>query len=129
MAIRTKKKTQPDLRTLAIGAAGLIGAGAGIALGLSRRLRGRAKSTFTPSPGSYDDVTLARKVETEIFRAPDAPKGDVVVNAEQGVVFLRGQVKTPEQIQELEQAARAVDGVKDVETLLHTPGTPAPMKS
>lgn len=128
MPIRTKKK-QTDVRTIVLGAAGLVTAGAGIAAALSRKVRGKAKSGLTPSPESYDDVTLARKVETEIFRDADAPKGDVVVNAEHGVVFLRGQVKDPEQIQELEKAAKAVDGVKDVETLLHTPGTPAPMKS
>ena len=128
MPIR-KKKTQTDVRTLVLGAAGLVTAGAGIAAALSRKVRGKTKSTFTPGPGSYDDVTLARKVETEIFRDAGAPKGDVLVNAEHGVVFLRGQVESPEQIQELEKAAKAVDGVKEVETLLHTPGTPAPMKS
>ena len=37
-------------------------------------------------------MTLARKVESEIFRAADAPKGAVSVNAENGVVFLRGEV-------------------------------------
>jgi len=128
MSIR-KKKSQTDVRTLAIGAAGLVAAAGGIALALSRKVRGKAKSTFASSPASYDDVTLARKVESEIFRDADAPKGDVLVNAEQGVVFLRGQVKNPDQIKELEKAAQSVDGVKGVETLLHTPGTPAPMKS
>ena len=127
MPIRKKKQT--DVRTLVAGAAGLVTAAGGIVFALSRKARGKAKSTFTASPSQYDDVTLARKVETEIFRDADAPKGDVVVNAEHGVVFLRGQVKDSGQIKELEEAARSVDGVKGVETLLHTPGTPAPMKS
>src|SRR2546423_8413244 len=39
-----------------------------------------------------DDVTLARKVETEIFRAPDAPKGGVSVDVQAGVAYLRGEV-------------------------------------
>jgi osmotically-inducible protein OsmY len=73
-----------------------------------------------------DDVTLARKVETEIFRAADSPKGQVDVNAVDGVVYLRGEVETPDMIAELEQATRKVSGVKGVENLLHTPGTPAP---
>src|SRR4051812_50143948 len=34
------------------------------------------------------DAGLARKVETEIFRAEDAPKGAVSVNVEAGVVYL-----------------------------------------
>ena len=31
-----------------------------------------------------DDVTLARKVETEIFRDVNAPKGDVSVDVQAG---------------------------------------------
>jgi osmotically-inducible protein OsmY len=41
-----------------------------------------------------DDAALARKVETELFRDADVPKGDINVNAEDGVVFLRGRSKT-----------------------------------
>jgi osmotically-inducible protein OsmY len=76
-----------------------------------------------------DDLTLARKVETELFRDADVPKGDININAENGVVYLRGQVKQPGQIEELVKAARKVEGVKDVESLLHLPKTPAPTKS
>ena len=74
-----------------------------------------------------DDVTLARKVETEIFRAEDAPKGGVSVNAENGVVFLRGVVEEREWIERFDAAARSVEGVKEVRNLLHLPGTPAPV--
>jgi hypothetical protein len=75
-----------------------------------------------------DDVTLARKVETEIFRPEDAPKGQVDVNVENGVVFLRGEVDRPEIIKDLEGRARKVQGVREVENLLHTPGSSAPPK-
>jgi hypothetical protein len=71
-----------------------------------------------------DDVTLAHKVETEIFRPVGAPKGNVDVNAVDGVVWLRGQVNRPEQMRELEERARHVVGVKEVRNLLHLPGTP-----
>ena len=74
-----------------------------------------------------NDATLARKVETEIFRDPEVPKGQIDVNAEDGVVILRGQVERPELIRDLEDRTRSVQGVKDVENLLHTPGTDAPM--
>ena len=37
-----------------------------------------------------DDVTLAHKVESELYRHAGVPKGQIVVNAEYGVVFLRG---------------------------------------
>ena len=76
-----------------------------------------------------DDVTLARKVETEIFRAADVPKGQINVNAEDGVVYLRGEVEQPDLIEELEQKARQVQGVLGVENLLHRPGEEAPAKA
>jgi osmotically-inducible protein OsmY len=85
----------------------------------STHLREEAK----PQP---DDVTLARKVETEIFRGADVPKGKINVNAENGKIVLRGEADSPEMIDELVAKARSVQGVQDVENLLHTPGQPAP---
>jgi osmotically-inducible protein OsmY len=76
-----------------------------------------------------DDVTLARKVETEIFRDAEVPKGQINVNAENGVVVLRGEVEEPELIRDLEEKTRNVQGVQEVENLLHTPGTPVPVRS
>jgi len=78
-------------------------------------------------PKDLDDVTLARKVETEIFRPADAPKGSVDVNVVDGIVQLRGEVESPDLVEELASKARSVQGVRDVENLLHLPGTPAPM--
>ena len=75
-----------------------------------------------------NDPALARKVESEIFRAADAPKGDVVVNAEDGVIYLRGQVEDPALGERLAEEAGKVDGVRTVESLLHAPGAPAPAK-
>jgi osmotically-inducible protein OsmY len=97
----------------------------------ARRAAGSAKGALHSAAHavhggrSYDDATLARKVESEIFRAEDAPKGKVSVNAVDGVVDLRGEVPH-EQIATLGKAALAVDGVRDVHNLLHVPGTPAP---
>jgi osmotically-inducible protein OsmY len=73
-----------------------------------------------------DDVTLTQKVESEIFRDADVPKGQINVNAENGKIYLRGEVGKPELIDDLEQRARKVQGVQDVENLLHLPGTEAP---
>lgn len=87
-------------------------------------------AAYRVSPGKgegereYDDVTLARKVESEIFRPADAPKDSVSVNVQHGVVELRGEVKQPEQVKALGEAAGRVAGVKDVHNLLHTPGSP-----
>ena len=73
-----------------------------------------------------NDQALAHKVETEIFRDPDVPKGKINVDAANGVVSLRGEVEDESMIERLEKAARKVSGVEDVDNLLHTPGTPAP---
>jgi len=75
----------------------------------------------------FDDVTLARKVETEIFRDADVPKGQIDVNVQHGVVQLRGEVPSPDMLNDLVEKTRKVQGVRDVESLLHLPGTPAPM--
>jgi osmotically-inducible protein OsmY len=84
------------------------------------------KEESKPQP---DDITLARKVETEIFRGADVPKGKINVNAEGGIVFLRGEVDDPDLIKDLEKAARKVQGVREVENLLHAAGTPTPTTS
>jgi osmotically-inducible protein OsmY len=73
-----------------------------------------------------DDVTLAQKVKSELFGRAHVPKGHIDVNAEDGVVFLRGVVEREAEIARIGAAARAIDGVRDVENLLHVPGTPAP---
>ena len=67
-----------------------------------------------------DDLTLAQKVESEAFRHADVSKAHVSVNAEDGTVFLRGRMETDDEIHKLVKAAQAVDGVKRVESLLHT---------
>ena len=88
---------------------------------------GRKAMHVREQPKTFDDATLKNKVETELFRDADAPKGQVDVNAQDGVVQLRGEVHSPELIDELVERARNVQGVRDVENLLHVPGTPAPM--
>ena len=77
-------------------------------------------------PKEYDDATLAQKVQSEIFRDSDVPKGQINVNAEDGIVVLRGEVDRPELMEELVDKTRKVQGVRDVQNLLHLPGTPAP---
>ena len=113
----------------------LAAAGGAVAAVVLKKRRGEVKGavhaaapTTDSSTGQLNDPALARKVESEIFRDADAPKGEVNVNVEHGVVYLRGQLDGEEGIEKLVSAAREVDGVKDVRSLLHTPGTPAPAK-
>jgi len=81
------------------------------------------------APKDLDDVALARKVETVIFRDDSVPKGKIDVNAAAGVVWLRGEAKTPDMIKALERQANAIPEVKAVENLLHLPKTPAPTRT
>jgi hypothetical protein len=73
-----------------------------------------------------DDVTLAHKVESELYRRAHVPKGHISINAEEGFVFLRGVMDRQEDIERVGAAAREIAGVRDVENLIHLPGTPAP---
>jgi osmotically-inducible protein OsmY len=92
-------------------------------------LKQKATHMREESKSQPDDVTLARKVETEIFRDADVPKGKINVNAENGKVVLRGEVADATMIGDLEKAARKVKGVLEVENLLHPAGSPAPTSS
>jgi osmotically-inducible protein OsmY len=80
-----------------------------------------AKSKTAPEKPAANDQALAERVKSKIFQPADAPKGSVNVNVENGVVYLRGEVKRPDQIRELVEQAESVDGVAGVESLLHTP--------
>lgn len=95
------------------------------ATGTARRA---AHAVRPPSDIEIDDATLVDKVESIVFRNHDLPKGQININAENGVVFLRGQVERSELVEALETRVRKVNGVKDVENLLHTPET-APRES
>jgi len=79
-----------------------------------------------PAEERLNDPALARKVESEIFRDKKIPKGNISLNAEYGVIYLRGEVESSELMEELATRARAVDGVRAVENLTHLPHEPAP---
>jgi osmotically-inducible protein OsmY len=115
-------KTLSTVKTNVSSAASQATAQAGKVAG---KAQAAARSAMPGHAEDLDDVTLARKVETEIFRPADAPKGQVSVNAENGVVFLRGEVSS-EWIERLGSEAQQVEGVKEVRNLLHAAGTPAP---
>ena len=72
-----------------------------------------------------DDMAIVGRVESTIFRAGAADRRKVEVNVVEGVVWLRGEARTPELMRELEQRAREVPEVRRVESLLQTPKTPA----
>jgi len=115
-----------------LGLLTVLGAGL-VAIARNRKVRALGHKVLAgirhslPGSPSYDDQTLKAKVETELFREEHALKGLVNVNVQQGVTQLRGEVDSPELIEELVGRTQKVRGVGEVENLLHLPGTPAPM--
>jgi osmotically-inducible protein OsmY len=91
------------------------------ASGLGQRIRNVGEPA-----AQLDEVELAHKVETEIFRDGTIDKGRLNINAERDVVFLRGTAPTLEEITAIEDRVRTVEGVRHVVNLLHLPGTNAP---
>jgi BON domain-containing protein len=88
-------------------------------------VRRTLNARHAPKPPA-DDVALAHRVESELFRSARVPKGQIDINAEDGAVFLRGVVDRDEDIAHLGGVAERIPGVRSVENLLHLPGTPAP---
>ena len=115
--------------------AGRVAAGIARAATGGGQDRDAAAVSDGPAPGppprakDLDDVTIARKVESVIFRDRRVSKGKVDVNVADGVVWLRGEVKNPELVKQVEARAREVPEVKGVENLLHLPKTPAPSRT
>jgi hypothetical protein len=72
------------------------------AVGIARRTLNPRRFRREP----FDDVSLAHKVESELSRRARVPKGQIVVNAEDGVVFLLGVIEQQEDIPRLGDATR-----------------------
>jgi len=89
-------------------------------------VKGVAHSVTPGKQEPMDDMTLADRVRTEIFRPADAPKGGVSVDVQDGVAYLRGEVPDEQWVERFGQDARKVTGISGVKNLLHTPGTSAP---
>ena len=111
-----------------ISIAAIAGAGGAIATRRGRVLVGKLRGVASGAiPRRYDDGTLKAKVESELFRDEQEVKGAINVNAQEGIVQLRGELPSRDLIEALVDRTRKIHGVKDVENLLHTPGTEAPM--
>jgi osmotically-inducible protein OsmY len=90
---------------------------------------GKAQELASPMRDrEMDDATVADRIRSEVLGRRDLEASGVVVNVEDGVAKLRGTVVRPDLIEEMERRTRAVAGVRDVESMLHTSATPAPNK-
>lgn len=124
------------LRGLARTGATLLRSGAGALERLAGTADAEDEARFAKAgpqadatPKDLDDVTIARKAESVIFRGLDVDQGKIDVNAAGGVLYLRGEAPTPEAVRELVARAEQIPEVARVENLLHLPGTPAPTRT
>jgi hypothetical protein len=90
------------------------------AIGVVRRTMNAGRRHKEP----VDDAALAHRVESVVFRRAHVPKARINVNVEEGIVFLRGVAEHEEEIARIRAVTERIPGVRGVENLLHTPGTP-----
>ncbi|HEY9288165.1 MAG TPA: BON domain-containing protein [Candidatus Dormibacteraeota bacterium] len=93
---------------------------------LPQRMVSLSSAQQRPTP---DDVTLKDRIESEVFRDPEMPKGEINFDVSNGIVTIRGAVDNAFRIANIEKAVFKVPGVTGVENLLHVSGTPAPNKA
>jgi osmotically-inducible protein OsmY len=108
MVRRTGRRAERVVRT-----AGATATGAMAAISNARGPNGT---------GAIDDVTLAARAETELFRDPSIPKGSININAERGTLVLRGEVPSEELRDRLGDEAERINGVWSVHNLLRVEG-------
>jgi BON domain len=86
--------------------------------------RARGAGVFPP----IDDRGIADHLKQVLATLPlDTSK--VAVDVNEGVVGLRGQLASPEQIQAVEERLRGEPGVVRVDNWMHVPGASAPNKA
>jgi osmotically-inducible protein OsmY len=93
---------------------------------LENRVRGQRYDATHPDQPPENDPTLVDKVRSEVLGLREFRDDTILVEAADGVVTLRGQLPTAEEIDDVVQAVAKVTGVRDVQNYLHTPGTPPP---
>ena len=114
----------------------LITAPARLGLGLGRRIVGLLQDGL--GGRQVDDETIQQQVEDDIFSSRRASTSKVEVEVVEGVVWLRGEVRSASALEEIESLSGAIEGVKRVENLLRVakttrkpkaPKRPAPARS
>ncbi|MBF6600781.1 MAG: BON domain-containing protein [Dehalococcoidia bacterium] len=98
--------------------------------GVARGLRHDATSLLPNGDRpAVDDETLVDRVRSEVLRGHGIKAGEIHLDAYAGVVTLRGQLQYPDQIRRLIEDTSRTEGVRQVRSYLHLPGTLAPNKA
>ncbi|HEX8741634.1 MAG TPA: BON domain-containing protein [Thermoleophilaceae bacterium] len=106
----------------------LITGPARIGLTLGGRLVDLVRSRLGGST-QIDDDTLRERVEADVFSSRRVPRSKVELEVAEGVVWLRGEVKSKAVAEEVEARAGAIEGVSRVENLLRVAKAPQKPKT
>jgi osmotically-inducible protein OsmY len=85
---------------------------------MARDSREKARANGDKVGTSVDDAWIHTKVSAKLMADPDTPFTKINVDVDNGVVTLRGDVKSREAKSEAERLAKSVDGVKRVSNRL-----------
>lgn len=89
--------------------------------GVAAKARGAGE--MTPA----DDIDVVQGIKQHLSTL-DLRTDGVVVDVNDGVAGLRGEVDDPDGLKKVEVEVSTVPGVQEVRSWLHLPGTPAPNK-
>jgi osmotically-inducible protein OsmY len=97
---------------------------------LSNVAQGAISELRSPGPDDRDpdDTTIAERIRSEVFGAPDVPKDRIALTVVDGVVELRGELDSDEEIRQIAERVSFVPGVREVRNLMRTHGSKPPNK-
>ena len=119
---KTRDQAQSRLRRREADAERMARHQANVAAGQAAQAQGAG----VPRP--TDDVDVVQVVK-QTLAGLDVETTDVTVESVDHIVTLRGQIASREAREKIEQAVSGTPGVVEVQSFLHTPGTPAPNKA
>jgi osmotically-inducible protein OsmY len=92
--------------------------------------RGRMSELVSPGPDNRepDDTTLADRIRSEVFGAPDVPDDRIALTVVDGMAELRGQLDAQQDAERIAERVAAVPGVQGVRNLLRVHGQAPPNK-
>lgn len=91
--------------------------------------KARALRHIGPGEAPANDAALVERVESDLYRDSAVPKGAININAENGVIVIRGELPDLETRERIGATIRRIPGVWDVTDLTHLVGEAAPTGS
>jgi hypothetical protein len=97
---------------------------------LKNVVEGRIAERRVPGPDNRDpdDLTLEDRIRSSVFRRPEVLGRRLVLEVEDRVVIVRGEILSPEESTELARRIAQDPAVRDVVMMVHLPGELPPNK-